>query len=296
MSTFLESIQQSPIDTLISDAEDDERDRLNHATSDSSVKLLLNQLCRAHLFSDEEDQPLDPPIETPLIAEAGFSSPIILLVDSRPWKHQLSPSGDTLAPHSPLTVTPVDLGIVVFSKKNLNEKIFIPDNGLSITFNNTLYSLSDNGFEDEKTGSSIPLPALKLLHETFIGINLWRSRIVRLSMDTDEYECSLMDDLCPPRTFLVEFKKSVILKSIKIQAGIAYWEIATGRTVSVHSSVLDEEPDVTKFMHQLAPELVLTKPAEVWDDVIQLRAMCLEEDHRLALHQLTSGLTAVSGG
>jgi hypothetical protein len=64
----------------------------------------------------------------------------------------------------------------------------------------------------------------------------------------------------------------------------------------VPSAVLDEEQDVTKFMHQLAPELVLVDGAAVWQDVVHLRAMCLEEDHRIAMQDITSANTKVSGG
>lgn len=273
-SLLFESIQQSPIDPVMFDEQTDDGD-----------------LSSRKLFCVAEEQPLDPPIETPLI-DPYFSVPVPIVIDSRPWIHQLDPKGLI---HRNVKLVPLEKNQISVTRihfQSLEESIIIAANGLFIEFQGSLFPLSD---VPEHT-QNIPLPALKLLYETHAAIAHWRSRVVRLTMDTDEFECSLMDDICPPRTFLVEFKKSVILKSVKIQAGIAYWETATGRTVSVPSSVLDQEPDVSKFLHRIAPELVLTDPAQVWQDVIHLRAMCLEEDHRIAFQQLNPDHAAVSGG
>ena len=131
--------------------------------------------------------------------------------------------------------------------------------------------------------TKIPKVVLQLLSDGHATLAAWRTRIVRLSMETDEYECFLMDDLSPPKTFLVELKNIHVLRSVRIQTGITYWTSGTNRCVSVPTSMLEQEANIKSWIDNIAPELTSIDTNSIWSDIIQLRAMCLDEDRRISV-------------
>jgi hypothetical protein len=266
-SILFESIQQSPIDPLMADC---------------STESAIPEGYHLGLTSVEES-PNAPPRETPLLE----STPKMRLIDSAAWGEQL---GAGLSANG-LTVTLLDKARGVRISNRL-EAINVSSNGLFIDYLGEQLRLSDKPEDLEK----IPLAVIRLLSEGYEALSAWRSRIVRLSMDTDEYECSLMDDLCPPKTFLVELKGNAALKSVRIQAGMSHWTTGTGRSVNVPTCILEQERDIKSWMGDLAPELALVDAGLIWSDIIQLRAMCLDEDRRLSVPSDSASHVAALGG
>jgi len=243
MSLFLESIQQSPIDLELSDDEDD------------------------HELSGEE-VPLSPPIETPLIEERQRQSHCMRLWKCREWISQLNEenlvTGDVV-------ISASESGVVV---RNRSLQFTVSLNGLDIVFPGQLFHV----YEQERVPSDV-----RELYLAAQGmIESWRSRVVRLSMETDEVECSLMDDVYPPRTFLAEYKLSVLLKALKLQGGVLYISTLT-RTVSVPISILEDEANgkIGRLITSIAPELSIVDIDSIYEEFVQLRSMSLEEDKRM---------------
>jgi hypothetical protein len=247
----LESIQQSPIDPLMVDE-----------TSRGVVTPELAALL--------EERPWTPPMETHVEGTVRLR-----LLNPQVWADQICSSGIKGA--NGVVVSRSNNGGIVATRHPDGLCMSISADGLCLKHNGEIYKLSDQ-VEQLRT---VPLKLLQLMTETYEIISNWRSRVVRLSMDTDEYECSLMDDICPPRTFLVELKIPSSLKSIRIQAGVSYWQMSSGKIATVPVSLLEEQECIAKFMHRLVPELDSVDVLGVWSDVVQLRGMCLDEDRRL---------------
>jgi hypothetical protein len=94
-----------------------------------------------------------------------------------------------------------------------------------------------------------------------------------------------MDDVYPPRTFLVEYKLSILLKSLKIQSGILYITTIT-RTVSLPISILEDESEggkISTLITSIAPELSIIDIDKIYDEFVQLRRLCIDEEKRLRI-------------
>ena len=262
-SVLFESIQQSPIDPLFDNISDEG--------------------CEGYgsMLNVHEEKPNAPPRATPLI-EAPVK---VRLIDSREWAVQI---GDGLDGPNGLKISRSSDGISI---SNDQDRIGVSSNGVRMEWNGEVFTF----------GQQLPSRVNALMAQGYATISAWRSRVVRLSMDSDDLECSLMDDLYPPRTFLVEYKNSPILKSIKVQDGIIHWESIAGRVITVPATVLEDDLQAGKFMQQIAPELTLVDVDQVWAECIQLRGLCLDEDRRLTMARRNEGkrkpaLVALSGG
>lgn len=265
-SILFESIQQSPIDPLLTDC--------------STESCMLE----GYHSGVSEEAPKEPPRETPLMD----CTPKLRLIDSGAWVDQL---GSGIGGNFGVSVTQHDKNRGILISNDL-ENICVSPNGLFMDHRGRQFRLSDNPEEIAK----IPQVALQLLSDGHATLAAWRSRIVRLSMDTDEYECFLMDDLAPPKTFLVELKNCGVLQSVRIQAGMSYWTTGTGRCVSVPTCILEQETNVKSWIDNIAPELALIDASVIWSDLIQLRAMCLEEDRRLSVASQGQTHASAMGG
>ena len=242
---FIESIQQSPID-------------INLSASESPP--LMSSIV-------SEENPLSPPIETPLIASPGTRMRVWKIKD---WIHQL--------------VEPLVDGVIVVERCADGSSVEVRSrNGTSsirVAGIEIHHGFGEPAKVFEETGIDTWVKDLYLQGQ-FV-IENWRSRIVRLSLDTDDVECSLMDDVYPPRTFLAEYKSSVLLKSIKVHDGMLFLSTLT-RTISVPVSLLEDEPDgkVSQLLCSAAPELTVLDIDGIYDQFVELRRMCIDEDKRL---------------
>jgi hypothetical protein len=248
-SILFESIQQSPIDPLFENLSGE-----IHDACPSDLCLLV---------AGDEEKPKSPPRETPLVR----NNPKFRNIDSRPWLHQI---GSGLQVDSTRITGGSDGWLYI--AKNL-ERLRISPNGCHIEYRDQIFLVNNR---------KLPPVVAELLSETYSIISDWRSRVVRLSMDTDDMECSLMDDLFPPRTFLVEFKNRTALRSLKIQNSVSYWGTVAGRTIQVPVVDIENSSNKSHYIHRLAPELSMLDPEKIWCEMIQLRAMCFEEDRRLS--------------
>ena len=251
-SILFESIQHSPIDPIMMDE-----------TSGGLVTPELVALL--------EERPLPPPCET---RERSIR---VRLLNPQAWVDQIGSAG--IKGHNSVVVTRSDSsdGGITVTRASDGQSMTLSADGSVLKHRGELFQLSDQVQHFHK----IPVALLQMLTETYEAISAWRSRVVRLSMDTDDYDCSLMDDLCPPRTFLAEFKFAACLKSVRIQAGVAHWQMLSGKIVSVPVKLLEQQESISKFMHRLTPELETVDVSGIWSDLIQLRGMCLDEDRRL---------------
>ena len=242
---FIESIQQSPIDLNLSNCE--------------SPPLMSSTV--------SEENPLSPPIETPLINTPGTRMKVWKIKD---WIHQLV---------EPL----MDAGSVVVERCADGLSVEVRSgNGTCIrVLGIEIFYGSDKAkvFEEDR----VPDWVKQLYLQGQTAIERWRSRIVRLSLDTDDVECSLMDDVYPPRTFLAEYKSSILLKSVRLHDGMLYITTLT-RTISVPVTLLEDEPDgkVSQLLCSAAPELSVLDMDSIFDQFVLLRRMCLDEDRRLS--------------
>ncbi len=257
MSLIERSIQASPIDPTLFD---------HFSSSESSSDGIVDDLIPCS--SSPEDLPLHPPIETPLIPQS--TSP--RLWNYRHWAHQLPYLGENLS----IEQTRAG-GIQVMVG---NRKLFIGSNGLTVEYNHQQFSFRPNEWPKE-------LRDLYLVAQE--EIEKWRGRVVRLSMENADFECSLMDSPLPPKTFLVEYKNSVLLKSIKVHNGCVYFE-TPARTVSLPVHVLEEDHagKVSDAIAQVAPELTVIDINSLYEEFVQLRGMLLDEDKRLAQQRRTT--------
>jgi hypothetical protein len=243
-SILFDSIQQSPIDPLLDDLE---------GILTPGLGLL-------------EEVPKAPPQEISMQADhqLRFRS-----LNPSEWVDQMPSKG--LHGAGNIAIQKNCQGGITVSH-NGGSDLSVSSNGLLVSFSGTTYPI-DGG---------IPVEAVKLLHEAYLTIAAWRSRVVRLSMETDDYDCFLMDDLAPPRTFLVELKdmRSTV-KSVKIQDGLSLWETGTGRSVTIPTALIEQEANSDVVVEQLLLEVRSGEFQQLWLDLIQLRGMCLDEDRRL---------------
>jgi hypothetical protein len=242
---FIDSIQQSPIDLDFS--------------SESPPPL-------SHV---SEENPLSPPIETPLISSCVTSRMKFWRI--KDWIHQLV---------EPLVSVEGNVSVGRYSDgmsvevTNRITGCCIRVIGADIFWDNCCARIH----EEDKIEQSVK----ELYVRGQVLIEQWRSRIVRLTLDTEDVECSLMDDMYPPRTFLAEYKLSVLLRSIKLHEGILCISTVT-RTITVPVSLLEDEPDgkVSELLCSAAPELSVIDMDNVLEQFIQLRRMCIDEDKRM---------------
>ena len=252
-SLLFESIQQSPIDPLFDNLSDEGEGCSDHA---------LLPLVAA------DEIPKSPPKETPLVSKVKKPGDIRpRLIDSRAWGKQIGAGVD--GPN--VVISQQERGGLLIRRRSYEMSLILSANGLHIYASEHQFTF----------GQTLPRDVATLLADAYTALCSWRSRIVRLSMESDELECSLMDDIYPPRTFLVEYRTRTALKSLRIQDGLTHWETAAGRVVTVPADTLDQEMNRTKLMHSVAPELSLLDAGQAWQDFVQLRAVCLEEDRRL---------------
>jgi len=242
---FIESIQQSPIDLDF---------------SSESPPLMSSNV--------SEENPLSPPIETPLISlSVGQRMKFWKIKD---WIHQLVEP--LFNEDRSVTVGRCSDGMSVEVTSRGGSSLRVV--GMEVFWN----GMHARIHEEDKLEQWV-----KELYLRGQGlIEQWRSRIVRLSLDTDEVECSLMDDLYPPRTFLAEYKQSMLMKSIRIHDGILYITTVT-RTITVPVSLLEDEPDgkVSELLCSAAPELCVVDVDDIYRQFIDLRRMCIDEDKRI---------------
>lgn len=242
-SVLFESIQQSPIDPLFANLSSDDESRHSPMTA---LAVL-------------EEVPLAPPT-------AFVDLKRRRILSTAEWIHQLT------APLSEGTLTvSSDAGLIMTS---IHGSIRV--SGIEI---------HDLGGSHKKfsllTSEEIPRNIFTLYNAGFALVEAWRSRVVRLSMETQEVECSLMDDLFPPKSFLAEYRGNLVLRSMKIHKGLV--TIATvARTVTVPLSVV-ETSSVGAALAKVAPELAVVDMKEIWDAFVSLRALCLDEDRRIRL-------------
>lgn len=262
-SFLFESIQQSPIDPFMND----------------ETTVGVGGVITPELAALLEEAPLTPPLETAKEFKLRFLNP-------EAWIDQLGTS--RLSGQNGVSVVRNRAGGVTATRAD-GKAIDISLGGLDFSAGNKKYKLSD---QISDVGS-IPVEVLQLLSQAYETVAAWRARVVRLSMDTDEYECHLMDDICPPRTFLVEMKYPLTLKSIRIQSGVSYWQLASGKTVTINVTQFEQQDSKAKWILKVAPELGCLEVEQIWSDLIQLRGMCLDEDRRLinsaTLHAPVSG-------
>lgn len=271
-SILFESIQQSPIDPLMT-------------TDDMQGEGLITPELAVCLL---EDIPLDPPKETSFASGCSKSEVRLRMLEPRAWADQIPTEG--LRGTNGISLTRIQNKGVKAARLSGGETIDISADGLDVTYNGVVHKLS-NYSEDL---AKVPTEALQLLEGAYETIATWRSRIVRLSMDTDEYECSLMDDLSPPRTFIVEIKsRTNPIRSVRIQSGLVIWETREGRVVSIPSTLIEDDGFNPKVIHELLPELRGIQVELLWSDLIQLRGMCLDEDRRLLC---MSSQVCIAGG
>ena len=253
---FIESIQQSPIDLDF---------------SSESPPLMSSHV--------SEENPLSPPIETPLIV--SLSSEKIRFWRIKDWVHQLVEP--LWSEDRTVSIERCSDGLSVEVTNSRSGGLSLRVVGMEIFWNNGTARAKIH--EEDKIEQWV-----KELYLVGQGIvERWRSRIVRLSLDTDEVECSLMDDLYPPRTFLAEYKQSMLLKSIRLHDGILYIVTLT-RTITVPVSLLEDEPEgkVSELLCSAAPELSVVDVDALYKQFIDLRRMCIDEDKRIAEQELTS--------
>ena len=243
---FFESIQQSPIDLELS--------------SQSPPLLMMNSQV-------SEENPLSPPVETPLINMVGSR---MKYWKSKEWIHQLL---------SPLQEEGRDGALVERCSDGISIEVRQGTSLIRVLGIQVFWSdVSARVFEEDKLDDWV-----RQLYLKGQGlIEKWRSRVVRLSLDTDEVECSLMDDLYPPRTFLAEYKLLPLLKSIRLHDGLLYISTPT-RTITVPVSLLEDEPDgkVAELLCAAAPELSVIDINQVFEQFVELRRMCIDEDNRI---------------
>jgi hypothetical protein len=263
-SILFESIQQSPIDALMLD----------------DTECALGGVITPELAALLEENPQTPPLET-------RPEPRLRFLNPRAWVDQLGSSslrGDT----GVMVKRNSDMGITATSLVD-GFSIDISHDGLELTHAGNVHKLS----EKIERINSIPIDVLGLLSQAYEIISSWRSRVVRLSMETDDYECSLMDDLHPPRTFLVEFKQQISLKSVRFQGGVAYFQTSNGE-VRVSIDELEKQKHKTKWIHNQTTLLDDIDIDDLWPDLVQLRGLCLDEDARLTVDAQVHA--PVSGG
>jgi hypothetical protein len=254
---FERSLQASPIDPSLFDHFSDE---------DASG------------FARSEEAPMRPPIETPLMVQAASSRATARILDYRIWMHQLPFDGNKVR-----VERGINEGVRICCSSG---EICISRNGLRIKFQNEEYSFPPSGWPDDLINMYITAQ---------VEIESWRSHVVRLSMESDDVECSLMDDIFPPRTFLVEYKNSVLLRSIKVQNGCVYFQ-TPARTVSVPVDILEEGygPSISEVVTNVAPELCVVDIDGLYAELVELRAAVLDEDKRMRTQ--SAGVCTIGGG
>lgn len=271
-SVLFESIQQSPIDPLMT-------------TDDMQGEGLITPELAVYLL---EEIAQDPPKETSFASGFSKNEARLRMLEPRAWAEQIPSEG--LEGTSGISITRLPNKGLKATRVSGRETVEISPDGVTITYRGMIHKLSNYPNEVEK----IPIEALQLMEGAYGTITAWRSRIVRLSMDTDEYECSLMDDLSPPRTFIVEIKaRTYPIRSVRIQSGLVIWETREGRIVSIPTTILEDDGLNTKVIHELIPELRGIQVELLWFDLIQLRGMCLDEDRRILC---LSPQTCIAGG
>jgi len=268
MSIFFESIQQSPIDLELSEEEE------------------------GLVGISGEEIPQSPPIETPLIDEAVQLTRRphrMRLWRCREWISQLGDDGFVSDDgRVMLMAAPDSSGVIVKKLCAKPQSIIVSLSGLEIATPGDDFDFagSSGASEGHKFYVYEPDRIPDDIRELYLmgqsAIETWRSRVVRLSLETEEVECSLMDDLFPPRTFLAEYKLSLILKSLKVQCGILF-VTTLNRTISIPVSILEDERDgkIANLITSLAPELSIVDVDRMYSEFVQLRRMCIDEDRRV---------------
>lgn len=259
MSIIERSIQASPIDPTLFD---------HFSSSDSSSDGIVDLVpC-----SGEDIPILNVPIETPLIStDQPIANP--RLWNYRSWAHQLPYISEHL--HVRQTVDGIEVLVD-------GRRIKLRRSGLVVEYDGREYSFPANQWPQEVRGLYVTAQE---------EIEKWRSRIVRLSMENSEFECSLMDTPLPPRTFLVEYKNSAILKSLRVHNGCLFFQ-TPARIVSVPVQALEEYQKVSDAVAHLAPELTVIDIDTVYDEFVQLRGLILDEDKRISQQRTTRGESA----
>ena len=260
MSRFYDSsIQQSPIDPVFEYDSEEEGPLTPPREMYEPAASLADMHDIARTFRQND------------VSSATHAARIIV---SREWIHQL---GD-----DPLVG---ECGLIVFSHSDKFLGMKHPDGRVvrvslcgTVMYEGHSNSSSYLLFEKGVFGASVPEHVLEIYMVGYKLVENWRSRVVCLSMESNEIETSLMDDLFPPRSLLTEYKNNIVLRSMKIEKGLVTINTVV-RTLTVPLNLIEEDC-LTHAVKKIAPELAVIDMEEIWDNFIKLRQMCLEQHQK----------------
>ena len=227
------------------------------------------------MYDSIQQSPIDPVFaentsdEDEEVARVVVPTPIkdkrLRLLISEDWIYQLTKPLN----EGNVIVMNVDNEKLCVEKNHI--KIYITLNGLNIFREASWYSLLDE---------NIPIEILDIYNSGFIIVENWRARVVTLTMETDDIECSLMDDLYPPKSILAEYKSNVVLRSMKVQKGMVFITTIV-RTIALPLSMMEGGQSVKKTLATVTPELMVVDMDKIWTNFVEIRKLCLDEYKRI---------------